>query len=204
MQHHRLLIYLLLLLSNVFVSGLYSQPWEFVKEKEGVRIYTRKEQNTAVKSFKGEAMLHRKYENVINLVGNPHNQDWWADDIKGLRVLLFEKDRHVQYYLIYDVPWPLSDRDLVVDAIMSTDPVTGARSVEAKAIPDALPEKPGLVRIRNYWQKWTITPVKPGLVQVVLEGAADPGGSIPAWLYNMVITETPLKVIRNLNTHSAE
>ena len=189
----------------LFIAGdLCGQQWEFIKEKDGIKIYTRKEQNSSIKSFKGEALLHRKYENIINLVGNPKNQDWWADDIKGLKILLYEKDKHVQYYLIYDTPWPVADRDLVVDATINTNPVTGVRVVEAKAIPDVVPEKDGLVRIKKYWQKWTITPIKPDLVQVVLEGSADPGGSIPAWLYNMVITETPLKVINNVKTHSVD
>jgi hypothetical protein len=199
--------YLVILILSIFLFiavDLCGQQWEFIKEKDGIKIYTRKEQNSSIKSFKGEALLHRKYENIINLVGNPKNQDWWADDIKGLRILLYEKDKHVQYYLVYDVPWPIADRDLVVDAQISTNPETGVRIVEAKAISDVIPEKQGLVRIKKYWQKWTITPIKPDLVQVVLEGSADPGGSIPAWLSNMVITDTPLKVINNVKTHAVD
>jgi hypothetical protein len=30
----------------------------------------------------------------------------------------------------------------------------------------------------------------------------DPGGSIPDWLYNMVITDTPIKVIKNVKVKS--
>ena len=36
------------------------------------------------------------------------------------------------------------------------------------------------------------------LVHVVLEGHVDPAGSVPDWIYNMVITETPLKIIRGI------
>ena len=204
MKQHCLSVLILFVLLISGFGTLSGQSWDFIKEKDGIKIYTRKELNSSIKSFKGEAVLQRKYENVINLVGNPYNQDWWADDIKGLKVLLYEKDKHVQYYLIYDVPWPLADRDLVVDAMISTDPVTGVRTVEAKTVPGLVPEKQGFVRIKKYWQKWTITPLKPDLIQVVLEGSADPGGNIPSWLYNMVITETPLKVITNLKTHSVD
>jgi hypothetical protein len=182
---------------------LEAQSWDFIKEKEGIKIYTRKEANSDIKSFRGEAFLHAKYENVIDLIGNPDNLDWWADDLKEIRILSYEKGKHVQYYLIYDVPWPITDRDLVVDAVINTNPVTGIRTVEAKPLEDVIPEKSDLVRIKKYWQKWTVTPVKPGLVQIILEGTVDPGGNVPAWLYNMVITETPLKVIRSVKTHSA-
>ena len=37
-----------------------------------------------------------------------------------------------------------------------------------------------------------------GYIHVLLEGFVDPGGNIPPWLYNMVITETPLTVMRAL------
>jgi hypothetical protein len=177
---------------------LEAQSWDFIKEKDGIKIYTRKEANSDLKSFKGEAMIHAKYEDLLNLIGNVKNQDWWDKSVTELRILLFEEGKHVQYYIVYDSPWPVSDRDLVVDAVITTDPVTKVRTVKAKPLPDVIPEKVDKVRIKNYWQNWTVTPVKPGLVHVVLEGFVDPGGSIPDWLYNMVITETPIKVIRNV------
>jgi len=55
-----------------------------------------------------------------------------------------------------------------------------------------------MVRIKNYWQKWTIIPMEKGVIKLVLEGFVDPGGTVPAWLYNMVITDTPLKVMREV------
>jgi len=44
----------------------------------------------------------------------------------------------------------------------------------------------------------TVTPKDNGMIYLVLEGSVDPGGAIPTWLYNMVITETPLKVMREV------
>jgi hypothetical protein len=37
---------------------------------------------------------------------------------------------------------------------------------------------------------------------VTLEGSVNPGGNIPAWLFNMVITETPLKMLHSLREKS--
>jgi hypothetical protein len=136
------------------------------------------------------------------LIGNPKNVDWWADDISEIKILLYEKGKHVQYYLVYDVSWPITDRDLAVDAFITTDPVTGVRTVEAKPLPNVVPERTDRIRIKKYWQNWTITPKPDGTIHIVLEGFVDPGGSIPAWLYNMVITETPMKVIKSVKTHT--
>jgi len=189
-----------------FLTGsrdLSGQSWVFVKEKEGIRLYTRKEANNSVKSFKGEAYLHAQIEKVFSLITNVKNFDLWDEDITEMKVLLNEKDKHVQYYLVYDVSWPVTDRDLVVDALITTDSVTGIRIMEAKPLLNVIPEKSDVVRIKKYWQKWTLIPVEEGLVHLILEGSVDPGGSVPAWLSNMVITESPFKSIQSVKTHAA-
>ena len=175
-----------------------AQKWEYVKERNGIKIYTRKENNSNLKSFKGVTDLHTEMNKVCSLLGNAKSFDWWDKDITEIKVLSYELGKYIQYYLVYDVPWPLSDRDLVVDARITIDPLTRTETIFAQPLPNVIPEKPDLIRIKKYWQKWTVQPVNPGIVRVTLEGFVDPGGNVPAWLYNMVITETPLKVIREV------
>lgn len=182
----------------IIPGDIFAQQWEFIKERDGIKIYTRKEANNELKSFKGMADLHTDMDKVCSLIGNAKKFDWWDKSITEIKVLSYELGKYIQYYLVYDVPWPLSDRDLVVDARITIDPVTGIETIYAQPLPNVIPEKPNLVRIKKYWQKWTIQPAGQNNVHVVLEGFVDPGGNVPAWLYNMVITETPLKVIREV------
>jgi hypothetical protein len=204
MKNYYLAILITTFLFLTASGDLSGQSWVFVKEKEGIRLYTRKEANNSVKSFKGEVYLHTQMEKIYSLITNVKNFDWWDDDITEIKVLLNEKDKHIQYYLVYDVPWPIADRDLVVDSRITIDPVTGARYIEARSLLNVIPENPDLIRIKKYWQKWTLIPVEEGLVHIILEGSVDPGGSVPAWLSNMVITETPFKVIRSVKTYAAD
>lgn len=176
----------------------FSQAWEFVKEKDGIYIYTRKEPGSSLKSFKGVTNFYASKENVYNLIGNVKNLDWWDKNVKDIRVLLYEKDKKAQYYLVYDAPWPVTDRDLCVEAIMNTDPVTYVRTIHATPLTGVMPKRSDCIRIENYWQSWTLTPTDKGYVHAVLEGHVDPGGIVPDWIYNMVITDTPLKVMRGL------
>jgi uncharacterized membrane protein len=186
---------LLFLLRSNFA---FSQSWVFIKEKEGIKIYTRKEPGNSIKSFKGVADIHAPLEKVYNLIGNVKNLDWWDKNLKEIKVLYYEKEKRSQYYLVYDSPWPVTDRDLVVDATITTDPVTGVRKIVSIPLPGVVPERHDVVRIKNYLQTWTIEPVGQDLVHVVLEGYVDPAGSVPDWIYNMVITDTPLKIIRGI------
>ena len=185
----------------IFLIGtgsVYSQTWDFIKEKEGVKIYTRKENHSSLKSFKGVVDLHTQMDKVCNLIGNVKNVDWWDKNLREIKVLLYEKDKHIQYYLVYGAPWPVTDRDLCVEANITTDPVTGIRTIYSVPLPGVIPENPEYVRIKDYWQKWIIQDMKNGIIHITLEGYVDPAGSVPDWIYNMVITDTPLKIIRGI------
>jgi len=191
-----------ILVTSIFIlfliGDLHAQSWDFVKEENGIKVYTRDELNSSLKSFRGEVIFKAKIEKVNLLVGNANNLDWWDKDISSIKVLAFEKDKFIQYYIIYNVAWPLSNRDLALDARITIDPVTGIRTVMAKPFINVVPEKKDLVRIKKYWQKWTVQPMDKGYVKVILEGFVDPNGNIPSWLYNLVVTETPLRVLNAL------
>lgn len=190
-----LVLFIAWFLSTQLVFG---QQWNFVKESTGIKIYTRDEAKSSLKSFRGEIIFKADIVKVNLIVGNANNIEWWDKDIIEKRVLAFEEDKMIRYYLVYNVPWPFSKRDLALEARISIDPVTGDRIIFSKPIPNAVAERPGLVRIKRYWQKWTVRSLPDGYVHVILEGFVDPGGNIPAWLYNSVITETPMRVMKGM------
>lgn len=189
---------LVLLLNLVYIENLFTQTWNFEKEKDGIKIYTRKEDDSNLKSFKAEVYLHTHLDKVYAMIGNIENVDWWDEDIKELKILSHKKNSFVHYYLAYDAPWPMADRDLCVQAHIKTDDEKGQRIVYTEPLLEVVPEKPNLIRIKKYWERWTIQDKGNDVIHITLEGFVDPAGSVPAWLYNMVITETPLKIIKGI------
>ena len=122
-----------ILFALVFSHAIVAQSWDFIKEKEGIKIYTRKEGGSSLKSFKGVTDIHAPAEKVFNLIGNVKNLDWWDKNVKEIRVISFEPEKLIKYYLVYDVPWPLNDRDLCVEAKITFDPVTGEKVFPIRA-----------------------------------------------------------------------
>lgn len=180
------------------VNLLCGQSWNFVKEEEGIKIYTRIDKTSSLKAYKGEVILHAPMQKACAMVGNGRNLDWWGPDFKNIKVLAYEKNKFVHFYYIYDMPWPMTDRDLAVNAIVKTDTVTGEYSVLSVPLLNVIPENSDLVRIKKYWQNWTMLPMANGNVRITLEGIVDPGGNIPSWFYNMLVSEMPIKTIRLL------
>ena len=106
-------------------SSLFSQTWNFVKEKDGIRLFIKQDTNSSFKSFRGEVDFRGDFEKASSLVGDPSNIDWWGDDVYDINVLFYKKGRQIKYYLVYDVPWPFTDRDLVADVQLNEDPISG-------------------------------------------------------------------------------
>jgi hypothetical protein len=177
------------------VNSLNAQPWTFVKEQDGIKIYTRIENKSQLKSYKGEAVINAPMGKICALLGTSNNFDWWGEDFTKIAVLEHEDQRLIQYYFIYNMPWPVTDRDLVVESIIRMDSATHIYTVTSKPLLNKMPENPELVRIDRYMQKWTVQSVSSGKVQVIIEGLVDMGGNVPPWLYNMLITKMPFNTI---------
>jgi len=185
-------------------TSISAQPWTFVKEKEGIRLYTSQPEGSSFKSFHGEVDIHGNFEKVSALIGDPSNLDWWADDVKNIRVLFFEKDKEIRYYFEYHVPWPFSNRDLVTHVQIQQDSVTGIKTIYSTPLPAVEPPKPGLVRVVDYWQRWTLQPLEDGMIHITLEGYIDPAGDVPAWLYNIVVVDIPLRLLQKVRDRAGE
>lgn len=197
------IIFFISFINLLTINGLSAQSWNFVKEQDGIKIYTRTESNSSLKSYRGEAVFRASMNKVCMLLGTANNFDWWDKGFSEIKVLKHEDQKFIQYYFIYDMPWPVTDRDLAVESVIKMDTATGIYTVSSLPLLKAIPENTDLVRITSYWQKWTIQPRDKGNIHVTIEGAVDPGGNIPAWVYNMLVTDMPLNTIRSLRDRAS-
>jgi hypothetical protein len=191
---HRLILFIFLF-SAIYT---YSQDWEFSKEKDGIKIYTRAEPGSHFKSFKGEMDLKADAATICSIIEDVASFSKCDEDVNEIKVLAWDKGKSLKYYVTYDVPWPFKDRDLYVEAIVSDEPGTGAKMIRSKSVPKGIPEDEDNVRIIDYWQNWTIQPIGNEMVHITMEGYADPAGDIPAWVANLAITDTPLNMLTAL------
>ena len=198
MRHCQFLFILMFFFTMLLSSLMAAQSWNFIKEKDGIKIYTRKEAGKSLKYYKGVTDINAPAEKVFALIEDINNTDWWDKNLTQIKVLLYEKYKRAQYYLVYDLPWPVTDRDLCVDVTISINTVTGVRKITAVPLTGVIPERNDMVRVKVYRQTWTIIPAGKEMTHVVLEGIIDPAGSIPDWITNMLIIDSPIKVINGV------
>jgi hypothetical protein len=174
-----------------------AQTWKFIKDKGGIQLYSLHEKSKGLNYFKGIADIKMPVEKIFSKLEDIHQTDWWTGDITQLNILLYEKNKRSQYYLVYDLPWPFKDRDLCVNSTIAINNSTGERKLTSVPL-GVCGENKNYVRIKDYWQEWKITPVDNNTSHIELTFYIDPGTSLPDWLVNVVLKDSPIRIINAL------
>ncbi|HLP71322.1 MAG TPA: START domain-containing protein [Bacteroidales bacterium] len=177
---------------------LPAQSWDFVRERDGIKLYTRSEPGKPIKAFKGVTDIKAPVQKIFDVLRDINDTDWWDKNVTLNQVLYYEKNKGARYYLVYDLPWPVPDRDLCVDISVIATNSSGERRISAVSVNGIIPERNDLVRIKDYRQTWIVSEAAENLTHVELEGLVDPAGNIPDWIINMLIIESPYKSISGL------
>ncbi|WP_091155294.1 START domain-containing protein [Mucilaginibacter pineti] len=188
---------LLLLLLNVAFAHA-EDPWALNTNKEGIKVYTRHVANSKVKAIKVECYLDATASQLISVLLDINGSVDWVYHTKSVSLIKKVSPSELYYYSEVSVPWPVHNRDFIAHIKVTQDPTTKIVTVDAPCIADMIPEKDGIVRIQESVGKWIIYPQENGQVKVEYTLHVDAGGSVPAWLLNMFITQGPTESFKKL------
>lgn len=186
-----LLVFMLLLTASVASAQEYE--WEFKKETNGIKVYTRDIADSNLKALKIIMEVDISVNAIMALLMNTTSYPEWvykcseAGPVEAVSAL-----NTIDYYQI-DFPWPFSDRDLYTETVTTIDPVTGVITSTSTGLADYGPERPGFVRVPTHFNQWIITPVSPVKTHLKYFLQSTPGGSIPDWLVNLAADQGPVK-----------
>jgi hypothetical protein len=104
-------------------------------------------------------------------------------------ILKIISPQNIVYYTQSHLPWPIKDRDLVVQ--LNIMPSGAVLNIQAKSLPDYLPMKSEYIRVPYSLATWKVTDEPNNKLKVDYTFSVDPGGSIPSWLVNATLTIGP-------------
>jgi len=191
------LLITLLVFSAVAGFAQHGQ-WQLAKDDNGVKIYTRRLPNEKFKEVRAIFELNATEDQLTNVLKDiPHHNNWSYGTKKTYVISKRGKDTIV-YYSEVALPWPLSNRDLVIELTFRKDTVTNVLHIQAKSIPGTVPHYPDLVRVPYSLATWEVTPLMGKKLKIEYILSADPGGSLPGWLVNLGATVGPGNSFRKL------
>jgi len=174
-------------------SNSDSPNWMLKKNENGITVYTRTVAGSDLKEVRVVNRVKSSLSGMVALLLDSKNYSDWMVGCKEARILKVMSDHEFYNYQVTDLPWPLSDRDVVADFKVEQDASTKIVSFTKTAMPLLIPESNGLVRVQYLHAKYLLKPLSSDSVLVEMELQLDPGGSIPAWLINANIVAAPYK-----------
>jgi hypothetical protein len=113
-----------------------------------------------------------------------------------------EGDSVFIFHQKYDLPWPVSDRDVVYKVhIIKT---AGNIAVNSVAMPNYLPVNPSYIRIKELIAHWDLTHKHNNSTDATYMVIANPAGSVPTWFLNLFLVEGPHNSFKLMHAHFNE
>src|SRR5205807_942282 len=159
-----------------------SNQWEFVGEKNGVKVYSLKEPGNDLLQVKGIVRVRSPLANLVKM-----SQDATFCKEMGCldgRVLDWLDDQVQYVYFRYDLPFPWRSREFVVRTWTYQNPRTKEVLMKVSAVPDKLPPNPCCFRVTEVNNTIRFTPLGNGQVEVEYVQHLNEGGFMPDLLLN--------------------
>jgi hypothetical protein len=189
------------LLSFVVVGQ--STDWQFSKEKNGVLVYTRPVEGFKIKEYKAIMEVDYSINQVSKVILDSSGFEEWLVDISKIQPAGTLPDGGVAVYMVIDTPFPVQDRDIVV-VLKETESTDSLIKITTHAEPGLVEIQDDYIRMTFSSGLWLLEYIEGNRTRVTQTNLSDPGGTIPAWVINMMLTSNPLKTFNNLRDYLAD
>ena len=168
-----------------------AQDWRLTKNKNGISVYEARSENSNFKNIKVVCTLEGNYDKLLKIIADvSHHKDWVYHN-KEAALLKTVSPLEFYYYTETTLPWPATNRDVVVHTIITRDSKNQFLKIHSANHDGMVKEKPGKVRVEHSNINWYVTAPTAKTISIVYTMEANPGGSIPAWLVNSFADKGP-------------
>ncbi len=190
-----------LCLAMIVIFGSFTNAeWELIKNEDGIKVYTRMAAHTSIKELKINTTVHCSLAAVVSLLSDVNSYNDWVYNCKDAKIIKHISNNEMYRYQVTKAPWPVSDRDLITHTLIRQDAAKTV-TITGEAMPNYLAINKNLVRVHLMEERWVLTPMKGGNIDVLYELKTEPGGAVPNSILNMFIVDGPLQSIKNFRAY---
>jgi len=195
-------VYLPVIIFIIFTGlSAYSAgtEWNLAIDREGIKIYTRPVDGFPLDEFRGVTEVRASIVTIEKLLRDVTAQPSWMDNCIEARVLKELGRDHLVCYNVLNVPWPLSDRDLIIDTIIVKDRSGKKISVEMSAFPqDIIPVNRKYVRIREFRARCIVEQISDDTCSIEYINRVNPMAPVPSTIANSLAKNNPFNTLKGM------
>ena len=183
--------------------------WKLERDKHNVKVFTRDVEGSAFKAFRGETVINAELNRALALMDDTGACVEWMHTCKS--PVLIDKLTPLERftYMVNDLPWPVTDRALLLRATISQRMSDRVVTVSLETVaPDSLseeqrgrlPAEKGVVLIEKAQGFFRFTPIDEQHTQVEYQMHTEPGGALSASLVNSMLVDTPFHTLKSMQS----
>ena len=187
----------LIIITSVLISTSIMGNWKESKNKCGVKVSLKKIEGSSIKAFRVEGIVGAKPELIVKTLMDFKNFVKWHDSILEAKELKKISDNKILAYMKIDFPWPVKNRD----SIATSEVVKNGEEVKVliqRSNDQSIKTKN--IRVSKTEGYWSVKPHPKG-AYVYQQLHAEPGGSIPDWVVNLMLDKSPYKTFKGLRKY---
>ncbi len=176
--------------------ALAAGHWHQAFNRNGLKIETRDVAGSGVRSFRATTTVKASPGTILAVLTDPKAYPRWVYGCERARTVSHQGFDRRTVYEVNHLPWPFSNRDLVVDVHIH-QLASGTVRIDLINRPHRLPET-RFVRVMQSVGHYLLTPVDADHTRLVWQQHTDPGGHLPDWLVNQLLVQVPRDTLNGL------
>ncbi len=174
-------------------------PWVLEKEKNGIKVWTRKPDNATLKEYKAITTMQISVDKLVAFFRDYKNYDQWMYKVEPGSVKLIKRNNENDFFIRMVVSAPLiKGRESITRFIFNKPDSKGAVLITLDAAPDLLPLNDLYVRIPKMKAYWKFTPLANGTTEITQQALSSIGGNFPESIANLGIVDAPYTMMIRL------
>lgn len=182
---------LILMMFSGFPSSAALDEWRLALHEKQIKVYTSKVEGSPYIAVKAELRIDSPLDRVADKMGNDGKCAEWRKNCKSARLLERVSENEQLVYTVMDLPWPLTDRDLVNRITTERCTKSGVRTVTVRSEPDRFPNDEYIRAIAN--GGYELVPISDTATQLTFIMHSDLGDGLPAERINQRLPKSTLE-----------
>lgn len=177
-----------------------ADDWRSEKNEDGIHVYSRAVEGSAVRAIKAQVDVDVAFDTAVSLLLDVSQRPRWDELCAEASVVRQVSETEDLIYVHNDLPWPVSDRDMVLRRVWAFDADHSRVQIRSNLVDGVLPEVDGRVRMAQADGVWSVERSGESGVRIMTEVHVDPGGPVPDWLLNSLSVQGPYKALGKIRS----
>ncbi len=182
----RTFMFLMFLLLNI---NVFSQ-WDLILSRDSINVYN-KPVSKRLYHYKAETVFTVPLDTLYKFFVNFNLYNQWIGYCEKAKLISSETDSLYTVYFLFDMPWPISDRDALIDFIINWNNYSGAINIASQES-EWIYDKPlGAIRIKDFNVSFDLFALAGNKTKFVMQGVYRPNGLLPSFLVGKMLKWGP-------------